>query len=81
MLEQLNGKRGAGSGFPVINYSTPAQLGPVGVASRRVRPMARPVRHKRGDRDSGRGRRCHASLAPTWSTRIETDYAAVGKLS
>ena len=27
MLGQLNGKRGAGLGFPITNYSTPAQLG------------------------------------------------------
>ena len=27
MLGQLNGKRGAGLGFPINNYSTPAQLG------------------------------------------------------
>ena len=47
-MGQLNRKRGAGLGFPINNYSTPAQLGPVNVASRRARPMARPVCHKRG---------------------------------
>ena len=35
-------------GFPINNYSTPAQLGPADVASRQGRPMARPVCHKRG---------------------------------
>ena len=35
-------------GFPVTNYSTPPRLGPADVASRQVRPMARPVCHKRG---------------------------------
>ena len=35
-------------GFPVTNYSTPAQLGPADMASRQVRPMARLVCHKRG---------------------------------
>ena len=35
-------------GFPITNYSTPTQLGPVDVASRRVQPMAWPVCHKRG---------------------------------
>ena len=79
-MGQLNGKRGAGLGFPINNYSTPARLGPVAVASRRVRPMARPVCHKRGDCSLRSGRRCHASLAPTWSARTETDHAAVGKL-
>ena len=46
-------------GFPVTNYSTPAQLGPADVASRQVRPMARPVCHKRGSPNGLASPRAH----------------------